>query len=115
MNTFGSVYWSLLAAGIAFLMVATFEIRLALSLGRTPVSRLLVQIVRDFGRLGQPQRTSAVGWGLALVAFQLYPLTQERLFGGSLPPDHIGGLAVIVAEIAFGAYVWHGTRPAVSG
>ena len=84
-NAFGSLYWSLLAAGVALLIAVVFEIRLALSLGRDPDSRVLSAIVKDFVPPAGRRRVGAAGWAAALAAYQLFPLSQERLFAGNLP------------------------------
>jgi len=110
-NGFGSGYWSLLVASVEFLIVVTVEVNLALGLRRRPVSRLVTVIVRDFYGRAPRRRNDAVLWATFLVAFQFFPLNQERLFGGTFPPDHITGAAVILAELLFGAYLWRGTRP----
>jgi len=114
-NAFGSLYWSLLAAGVALLIAVVFEIRLALSLGRDPDSRVLSAIVKDFVPPAGRRRVGAAGWAAALAAYQLFPLSQERLFAGNLPPDHIAGAGVILAEIAFAAYIWRCTRAGSAG
>ncbi len=69
-------------------------------------------IARDFEAPVSHRRTYLATYALILAMFQFFPLSQERLLGGSSPPNHISGAAVVAAEILFAVYVWLGTRPA---
>jgi hypothetical protein len=112
MSGFGDFYMGCLLAVAESVVAVAIEVRIALGLGRTPGSGPVAMIARDFEAPGSHRRTYLAVCALILAMFQFFPLSQERLFGGSSPPNHISGAAVIVAEIVFAVYIWLGTRPA---
>lgn len=101
------------ALAVAELMIgATFEVRVAVGSGRPLRSRLLSWVARKVYRPVSAPRMDAARWAVILAIFQLFPLSRERVFGGSQPPDHVSGAAVIVAEVIVGTWLWLATRPA---
>lgn len=107
---FASAYWSLLAAFVCLTFAITFEIRIAVRLKRQTSLPLIARLL-DPERSSALRRGDALKWAAILAALQWFPLDQERLFGGTLLPDHITGAAVILMELLVGACMWLGTQP----
>ena len=103
--------FSLFVAAVELVVAGIFESRVALALGRRPSSRLLVGIISYIPRPKAKPRDEVAISAVLLALYQAFPLSQERLFGGSQPPDHISGVGVILAEVLFGAWLWVGARP----
>ena len=105
------LHFPLLVAAVELVVAGIFETRVALALGRRPSSRLLAGIIRYVPRPKAKPRDEVVISAVLLALYQAFPLSQERLYGGSQPPDHVAGVGVIVVEVLFGAWLWLGTRP----
>ncbi len=99
-----------LIAAFELLIAFIFETRVVLGLGREPTSRLLAGVVRYVPRPEASPKAAAAVAGVLLAVCQVFPLGQERLFGGSQPPDHISGIGVIIVEMLLGAWLWFDTH-----
>jgi hypothetical protein len=98
--------WWLLAYGFLLLMAFAFELRAAASLGRAPVSRLLIFAYRDVARVAKSQ-ASALLYLLLLAGLQYIPLrellTQEILY-------KLMAVPFMLVEVGLAALIWRGTR-----
>jgi hypothetical protein len=102
--------FSLLGVGVFLLVMVPLQVVLAVGLGRRPTRRFISWIASDYDHL-VPRRRISVAVCIALVlGLQVFPLSQENVFGGSQPPNHILGVSVIVIEIALAILIWRGTR-----
>jgi hypothetical protein len=105
------VGFSVLVAVVEFGIAAMLAVRLFFALGRRPNSPRLVWMDKLAMSPSSKRRYDALLFMVALIAYQLAPLSRERLFGGGLPPDHISGVAVIVAEVLFISWLLLVTLP----
>lgn len=105
------VGFSALVAVVEFGIAALLALRLLLTLGRRPNSPRLIWMDRFAMPLASKRRYDALIFMVALIAYQLAPLSRERVFGGGLPPDHISGVAVMVAEVLFVSWLLLVTSP----
>ncbi|MGD0015880.1 MAG: hypothetical protein ABSD56_15910 [Bryobacteraceae bacterium] len=103
--------WWLLIYGFGLLMAFAFELRAAASLGRVPVSRLLIFAYRDVARVVK-SRTSALLYLLLLTGLQCFllreVLTQDVLY-------KLMAVTFMLVEAGLGVLIWRGTRGADIG